>query len=426
MSEETSTIDEKKNKKEFQIDIKGFGISTIKLIIGIAIFFIASGINLYLSKLAEANLLPTNINCYPYTNNKIEITDLKEGSNIFYHNADKSMKIHFDPTNINNSKEKYVLLDLLRKNKNQHFLTNYIISIFEHLFQFNYSAFNIYYNSLNTLPESLLILLSPFTSTFYSLILSFINFFYFIFIWFYCMGEFFKDLSAEKSKIPPPTMLGSPVSYFTNNFIGFLFVILFTIILFFVIGISPLLISTVIFSCILSMCSYRSSYLFPSTPTPEPSSSTPTIEMTSMKGGQEQNGKNSIWTVIKDLFLHYKTIIAPIFAIFFISNTFTYLGNTVGLVISIVTIISYLGFISIPFFNPVNLNNNKFTKNVEIKQADKNCIYNNNISESSTSIMGKILDYFKTPSSKMKGGSSNSNNIPVLNKEFLLKLKRSY
>lgn len=377
MSEETSTIDEKKGKKDFQIDAKGFILSLIKLIIGIAIFFTFAAINLYLSKLAESNVLPTSMDCFPYTNNKITITELQQGSNIFYH-GNNSMKIQFDPSKINDGKEKYVLLDILRNNKtpDTNFLTNYLISILEHLFQFNYSAYNTYFNSLNSLPEIVIIFISQFCTTFYSLILGFVNIFYFVFIWFYCMNEFFKS----------------------NTLVGIFFVILFSILLFFVIGLSPLLMSTIMFSCILSMCSYKAAYLF--------------------KNDNNASQKKSITAlnVIKDLFVQYKTTITSIFALFFILNTFTYLGNIPGLVIAIVTLIAYLGYFSIPFFKPINVDN-KLTPNILVEQATKTCSPNAIIKDNS--IINSVMNFLSLFASPKKGGA------PVLNKDFLLKLQKT-
>lgn len=421
-SEDTSTIDEKKNKKTFQTDIKGFIISFIKLIIGILFFFTFAAINLYLSKLAESNILPTDINCYPYTNNKIKIEELSEGSNIFYH-GNKSMKIKFDPSKINNfdplsnanknKNEKYVLLDLLRNNKSpkQHFLTNYLISILEHLFQFNYSAFNIYFNSLNSLPEILLLFISNFLTIFYCLILAIINIFYFLFIWFYCMDEFFKKPSTNDSSssftqksqsfVKNISLLENPFEYS----IAICFVILFTIILFFAISISPLLNFTIMFSCILSMCSYRAYYL----------------ESTSIGKKQKEIG---ILDVIKDTFGYYKTTVTTIFSLFFISNTFTYLGNTIGLVIAIVTIISYLGYFSVSFFKPIEeINNNLSKVNYDFQQASKTCILNNETTQKINSLTSYIIDtlssfssFFKTPNTSSKKGGGY---IPELNKNFL-------
>ena len=145
---ETQELDKKKQEfnssntessKGFK-NIGSFLISiliTILLIIG---YFVFGSIVLYECKLAQSNILPTNLECYPYTDTNPEIQQIL--TNIFITNTQpqESVKLSF-PYEKNNSKN--VVLDIFRKYKEQanpNFLIIYIISILEGLINYSNNA----------------------------------------------------------------------------------------------------------------------------------------------------------------------------------------------------------------------------------------------------------------------------------------------
>ena len=95
-SNDTSTIDEKKIESEGGTtkDSPSYGkfLASLLIIVFVLIYFGISSYVLYACKIAQSNLLPTDIDCFPYTDNQPEITPIE--TNIFKttlrHNCCKS------------------------------------------------------------------------------------------------------------------------------------------------------------------------------------------------------------------------------------------------------------------------------------------------------------------------------------------------
>ena len=75
-SNNTSAIDEKKSNSEGGTSNKdpnyGKFLSSLLIILFVFIYFSFSGFILYACKIAQSNVLPTDKNCYPYTDIKPE------------------------------------------------------------------------------------------------------------------------------------------------------------------------------------------------------------------------------------------------------------------------------------------------------------------------------------------------------------------
>ena len=119
---DTSAIDEKNESTdsttsgELPPSIK-FIISIIVIVLGVFIYFLYGGLILFGCKLAQSNILPTEINCYPYSESKPTIQSIQ--TNIFTTFSDPPMskKMSF-PYNEYNSKNK--IIDLFREYKKQY------------------------------------------------------------------------------------------------------------------------------------------------------------------------------------------------------------------------------------------------------------------------------------------------------------------
>ena len=227
-SSDTSIIDDKKtesttsNNGNYVSNIGSFLLTVFIIFLIIVVYYASSGLVLYACKLAQSNILPTDIHCFPYTETKPDIQPIQ--TNIFttFTEPQLSMKMSF-PYNEYNSSNK--ILDMFREYKNKsssNFLANYFISIMESLIHFNYSAINTILNMLNGLPEVLLIIFGPIIVGFLSTIIFIVDHLYIIYLWFSNMGWFFKTNSNnsgtgepkwEDVQITEPINLGSGKGY---------------------------------------------------------------------------------------------------------------------------------------------------------------------------------------------------------------------
>lgn len=359
-STDTSTIDEKKSDSSvntYAANAFKFIITLTVLIIIIGFYFTTSGLLLYVCKLAQSNILPTELNCYPYTETKPDIQPVE--SNIFATTDDSgpvSMKIKFPYDEYNASNK---VIDMFREYKNKpnsHFLANYLISITECIIGFNYSTINTILNMFNEMteliPESVLVFVGPILIGFFSITLLIIDYIYIIYLWFAKMSWFFKQNTNDSSTGKPnweDVTFMSPINYS----LSILLVIVFVILLFIalpVLSIIPLFaISWCMFSCIF----YRS---------------------------MMNNKKTSVGAVIKDVFKYYKTQIMGLLSILTILLAFANLGPIQGLFASFVLFLINFGIIPVDIFKPIKIED--LSKLVSFKQAKKTCTsINENIKE---------------------------------------------
>ena len=349
MSDNTSAIDDKKNDKSksdsanFSSDIFSFITTFILLILVILLYFSGSGLLLFVCKLAQSNILPTEEHCYPYTENKPTIQPIK--SNIFptFTDPEMSMKMEFPYDDFNSSNK---ALDMFREYKNKsssHFLANYFISIIEHLLQFNYSSINTIMNTLNGLPEMVSVLVGPIIVGVLFAIMTILNVLYTIYLWFANMGWFFRTNTNNTSNGLPDwkdiTVL-SPVDW---GF-GVGLVILFTILFFIGFGCIPVLSFFALSYCSLTCLFYK---------------------------GMLNNKKATALTIIKEVLKYYKLTIVSIISFFVISLAFSKLGTGPGIFSIITVVLIYCGILSIDLFKPIIETN--LTPSVSYDQAKKKC-----------------------------------------------------
>lgn len=345
----TSAIDEKKTENSSKTstnivsNIKGFIVSLLIAIAIVLLYFSSSGLILFVCKLAQSNILPTESNCYPYTDNKPNIE--KINTNIFttFTDPEMSMKLEF-PYDEKNSKN--LILNIIKDYKNKpssNFLANYFISIVESLMCFDYSLINVIMNSLNSIPEALLIGLGPILVGILLCICIIINGLYFIYLWFVNMSWFFKTNTNDTGSGEPKwenVSITSPL----NFGLGIGLVMLFIIIFFIGFPIISFLPFTVIFYAVFSCLSYK---------------------------GVLNGKKIGAFSIIIEVLKYYKISIVSLISIFLISIAFSKLGTVPG-IFSIITIgLIYWGMISIDIFKPISETN--LTPAVSYEQAKKTC-----------------------------------------------------
>ena len=348
---DTSAIDEKKeessssNKGDYISNIGSFITSVIVMFIVITVYYTGSGLILYACKLAQSNILPTDVHCSPYTDSEPNIQPIK--TNIFTTGGESplSMKLSF-PYNEYNSKN--YILDMFREYKNEprsNFLANYLISMIETIINFNYSAFNKILDMLNGLPEIILVIFGPIIVAFISTLIFIVDHFYLIYLWFAQMGWFFKtntnDSGTGNPKWEDVTFM-SPFNYWCAVWLVILFCILFFFSLPFITILASLSMSWCIFSCI----TYKA----------------------------EMGGKIiSALPIIKDTFKYYKTLIMSILSFFVVVNAFGKLGTIPGIFSILTLLLIYFGIISIDLFNPSSKEN--LSPVVSFNQAKKTCSF---------------------------------------------------
>lgn len=351
-SNDTSAIDNKKNQdsspdsaESYLSKVTGFLYSVVLIFIIILLYFTSSSLILFVCKLAQANILPTEPKCAPYSSSKASINPSPIQTNIFttFTDPEMSMKLEI-PYDEYNSKHK--IIDMFREykeNSSSNFLANYFISITETLMQFDYSMINTIMNFFNSLPEALIVGLGP---IFVAFLFSFgvlLNGLYFIYLWFSNMYWFFKtntNVSGEGNPEWEDVTLMSPVNWSLGVGLVILFAILFIVGLPFV-SFIPF---ATIFLSVLSCLFYKG----------------------------KMNGKTvTSFSMITEILKHYKLSFVITISIFIVLLAFSKLGAVPG-IFSIITVgLIYWGVIGIDIFYPVKETN--LSQSVSYEQAVKKC-----------------------------------------------------
>lgn len=326
-------------------NIMSYVIKIVIIVLIIVVYFIHSSVILYTCKIGQSNIIPTNMDCAPFTNYEMKIDEIE--TNIFLTNTkpQESVKLKFPYDTYNSSN---FFLDIFRKYKESpksNFLVNYFYSIIEGLIGYNNKAINFFLNSFNNAPEMIILLFGPVVYSIYLIFVHIIGFFVVsIYYYFKSMSWFFKtnDNSNmnEKAKWSNVTLL-EPLNYGLGIFFVILFFILFWIMLFTIIPI----INTVILSiCLFSSLNYK---------------------------GLIDNKEVTVLDIIKDVFKYHKTIISVIITIFVIIITFTGLGSIAGIVSLCIVILIFFKIIPLGLYESVKPDN--LSRISSFKQAIKSC-----------------------------------------------------
>lgn len=346
---DTSAIDDKKSDNsifpdDFASNLVGFLTSLIIFVIIVLLYFSGSGFVLYICKLAQSNILPTEETCYPYTDNKPSIQQIK--TNIFttFTDPELSNKLEFPYDEYNTSDK---ILDMFREYKQKsssHFLGNYFISIVEKLISFNYSTINTVMNSFNGIPETIIVLFGPIISGLLFAFSIVINWIYIAYLWFANMSWFFKSNVNDSGDGMPQwedVSVTSPVSF--GLAIGL--IILFSILFFVGAGVWIFMPFLILSYCYLSCFMYK---------------------------GLLDGKKTSVFSIIKNTLKYYKLSIVGIISVFVVLLAFSKLGTMQGVFSLMVILMIYGGIISFDLFQPIKETN--LTPLVSYKQAVKKCI----------------------------------------------------
>lgn len=314
-----------------------FIITLFIIVIVVCLHFYIGALVFYQCKLGQSNILPTDINCFPYTNTKPVIDPIQ--MNVFTNSGDPplSAKLSFPYDNYN---AKNFLIDIFRnydqiKSTNNYILNlfyiiyiiiaTYLISIYYGIIQFYYYCINIVFNLINHLSEPLILIFGPLLVPILLSIVGILQIFYFIFLWFVNMiylfnfkkhEELFVKLGFKGWKIIP--LILSLIISFSSMFTFF---ILFFIVFFFILpGVTPLLHIIMILSCFF----YK---------------------------GLIDGEKVGVFTFVKELFKVHKPDLMFLISIIVMIMAFVFFGFWTGLITIILLLLIYYGKIGINLFD---------------------------------------------------------------------------
>jgi len=335
-STDTSIIDNKKNKKSNQVfditNIKKYIFSyMLSMLISIIILLIiiCSGTTiLYSCKVAQSNILPTDLLCNPYNDTPLTIIPEVKNININVTNINGS-KISEKITFLYEQNNGNIIIDTLQKIKQNPRLNSklmYFITILENLLCFNYNSLNVYFNFLNKrFSESLIILGGPVLSILYFIFIYLLSWGYLIILFFTKMFWIFtkNENNSNNNNQPKPNI--KHLSFF--NPLSILIVII--LLCFFISSITivfPILAFVSLMYCFLSI-----------------------ITMTSTKGSDGTN-YNYI-NALTDVFYYKKSLISYITSFIVITNAFISFGSLGGIISLIIVLLIYFKIIKIPLFS---------------------------------------------------------------------------
>ena len=426
---DTSAIDDKKNEDTSSDDISieeylkngiYFLIYIVICIVLILVYFMNGSWLLFLGKLAQSNILPTDKDCSPYTNQlpkfgddannpvKMNMYSTMDKTNPDVEPTKVSMKISFENDKYNSSNS---LIDAMRKYKNassSNFLINYFISIMEGLLQTDYSLLNSYMNLTNKyISEKFIMSVGPVLFIILFVCLFINDFLHFVYLWFSKMSWFFKTNTNDTGSGTPKwenVTLMSPFSWF----IGFCFVCIFFILFFVVLFIgTPLILGRVLY--VIVSCLFYKAILY------------------NADGNNESvNG----FSLVLETFKQYKLAIIWIITVMIIVLAFFHIGIIPGSLCVAVVFLLYCKKIPTDIFDPIKLI--QYTKyndsDKESKQNTKTCQpIRETTSKTENSFLynlfiGYLLNLFGLTKAKQQGGKNfhekNKNKNMNINKSL--------
>jgi hypothetical protein len=326
-----------------------FLITLLVLTFVVCFHFSFGGFILFACKVAQANILPTDIRCSPYTENPIDIKPVT--SNIFVakppHSQEYlSQKIKFPYQGVNSQNTIIDTLRSLKESPDSFFLTNYFYTILESLLSFNYYAYNLFFGSLNSfLGESFILILGPLLFPIVFSILLVCNNLYLIFLWFEKMGWFFKKniYNVYEGRRPEWRNISifEPISYF----LAFCFVFFFFLLFFVMCWTAfPILSLFVVFWTALSFVGYQ---------------------------GAMEAKEVSVAAIIMKVFKYHKVTFMSILTFLIIVSAFINMGGAGGMICVFVAICIYFGVVPSNIFIPeIPLHLSELVSN---DQAKKTC-----------------------------------------------------
>ncbi len=362
--------DEETDPKKLDTKTKyiNFIKSFIKILIFILLSLLLGASVLYSCKVATSNILPTDINCIPYTENEADVMPIDVDINIIK-DADKtfSTKINFPFNEANDPKLDEIaeynrsnfILDWIRKQKevyNSWAIKMFFLSVLESLFHKNYSILNSTLHFMDkSFYEILVLFLGPWILFFMSGIVSFIAIFYSIYLFISEFHWLFKE-NTNKQQGKKPVWSEVTFSNLYNYWLGWIMAISIFISLIFVYLLGFPLVSFFM-STIFLMCLFSSTFM-----------------KSLISDGPNIGETYGIKKVFTDVLTSKMQYIMVIVSLAFISLSYSYFGSASAIFSIILFALLFFGFIGNKLYKremPADVTEGLI--NEEAKQAEKIC-----------------------------------------------------
>ncbi len=206
----------------------GYATTLFRQLFTFGIMIVIGTTMVYSGKVAQANILPTKINCFPYTNLTPTVDNVDIDINIVKtRDGVYSTKIEFDQAkNMKILEEGFLgFLKRMTENKDSGHFYLYASSLFQSVISNNLYMNTAYYNLMNsTFSESVILFLLPYFNIFWFVITLVINSFYVTGCWFYNLYLFYskKTVVDDKTVWQPGESMWSFLNVFRSMFIIFI------------------------------------------------------------------------------------------------------------------------------------------------------------------------------------------------------------
>jgi hypothetical protein len=362
MTEETE-IDKKKEEnststsssdKSIGTTIAGFIGTILGFIILILIILFSGSLLLFSCKVGQSNVLPTEKDCFPYTMNSLNLSEIDINANLSSVEKDiysQKVKFLYEDNKTNKFLE---YLTHMTEAPTQSGFVMYLLSIFKELFSLNYQVYNSFLNFINSsVSESFIIFFMPIvlflSSPFILLGLFLMNYLFFYYYYFSKMSWLFKQNVNEDKKGKQDwkdITISQISSYSLASFLVFVLVILLIISFFVPVPIVGGLIAIILIYVIGT-------------------------SMMMVGKNTSINKDYTFFSTLVDTTKYHQSTIMYIMTILVILTSFTKLGSIGGLCSLIIFIMFYYQLIPIPIYTsskPENL-----SPLVSYEQAKKIC-----------------------------------------------------
>lgn len=198
-----NNIDDKKNENEKADTLQSI-MGIFKSLLSFGIILVIGTLTLYSVRASQTGLIPTNIDCNPYTNLQgklnsinVNINVVKSGENIY------ATRLNFPIAEnlLQMDKGFFGFLKKLIYGEKASAITLYIGKILEKVMSINFGFMNMIYNILNSyFPESAIIFIGPSILFFVQFVSVFMNAFFIVYHWFYDIYLLFSTKKQENGK----------------------------------------------------------------------------------------------------------------------------------------------------------------------------------------------------------------------------------
>ena len=359
-----------KNKIENTENVGKLAKSIAYIIIHVGIIILVGTATLYGCRVSQSNILPSDVNCYPYNETQLnKPEEIPISINVVYNSEThkkESEKITFPfDENIQNTKSSVIHFIKFISEKLHNSKTNNVLKYFLKVLQGSISnsigLYNLFLNFINsTLSESFVIIFSQIIFLFLCIFIYIGNLFCTFYLWITNIFMVFGNSENEESLMSIFSNISNLFKYFTNwkNWVVIILCIIFFPLILVLLIITTVLI--IVFTFVLPFFNILLSFIL----------------SCSMKA--EKNGKKyNILNLFNDILYYKKSLLLAIFSFFFLQSSFSVYGSfALGIGIFVILILYFFTSVykSPPFPKNISSISEDFTiakKGACLEKSDK-------------------------------------------------------